>query len=139
MATIEKFEDILAWQKGRDLTKAVYEYSSRGPFSRDFALRDQIRRAAISITSNIAEGFERDGNRELIQFLSHSKGSCGEVRSQLYVALDQNYLTQAEHQDLENLCLETSRLINGFSQYLQNSKIKGRKYQNRDAALQLET
>jgi len=90
MARIERFEDIEAWKKGRDLRKVIYKCSRTGEFARDFALRDQIRRAAQSVTSNIAEGFERGGNREFIQFLSDAKGSCGEVRDQLYTALDEN-------------------------------------------------
>ncbi len=130
MAKIEKFEDILAWQKGRELTQHVYRATRQGEFARDFALREQMRRAAISITSNIAEGFERDGSKEFIQFLSHSKGSCGEVRSQLYVALDEAYLSQSQWQDLHDRCLEISRLLDGFAKYLQQTELKGRKFQN---------
>ena len=89
MATIEQFEDITAWQKARALTSAIYTDSRTGSLAKDFALRDQLRRATVSIMSNIAEGFERDGNREFVQFLATAKGSCGEVRSQLYTALDQ--------------------------------------------------
>src|ERR1700734_875276 len=94
--TITQFEDIEAWKLGRKLTRAIYRVSKTGEFARDFALRDQIRRAALSITSNIAEGFERGGNREFIQFLSFAKGSCGEVRDQLYVALDEQYISQEQ-------------------------------------------
>jgi len=90
MARIEKFEAIEAWKKGRELRKAIYKCSRSGGFSRNFAVRDQIRRPAQSVTSNIPEGFERGGNRDFIQFLSHAKGSCGEVRDQLYTALDEN-------------------------------------------------
>jgi four helix bundle protein len=129
MANIEQFEDILAWQKGRELTQCVYRASRKGEFAKDFALRDQIRRAVISITSNITEGFERGGTKEFIQFLGHSKGSCGEVRSQLYIALDEAYLTQTEWQELHNRCLEISRLLDGFSKYLRQTEIKGRKFQ----------
>lgn len=88
MAKIERFEDIEAWQLAREATTLVYEISSKGEFARDFALRDQIRRSTASIMSNIAEGFERDGDREFLQFIAIAKGSCGEARSQLYVALD---------------------------------------------------
>ncbi|WP_395736397.1 four helix bundle protein [Prosthecobacter sp.] len=133
MANIEQFEDILAWQKGRELTKLVYRASRKGEFAKDFALRDQIRSALISITSNIAEGFERGGTKEFIQFLGHSKGSCGEVRSQLYVALDESYLTQPEWQELHNRCLEVSRLLDGFIKYLRQTEIKGRKFQTASA------
>jgi four helix bundle protein len=100
MATIKKFEDIEAWQKGRQLKLEVYRFSKRGDFIKDFALREQIRRAAISVTANIAEGFERDGNREFIQFLSNSKGSCGEVQDHLYTALDEQYITKDEFERL---------------------------------------
>ena len=89
MATIQRFEEIEAWQVARELTRSVYECSKSGSFAKDFALRDQIRRAAISVMSNIAEGFERGGNAEFIQFLSIAKGSAAEVETQLYVALDQ--------------------------------------------------
>ena len=92
MAKIEKFEDIEAWQKARGLSKAVYAVTGDGTFARDFGLRDQIRRAAVSVMSNIAEGFDRGGNRELTQFLYIAKGSAAEVQAQLYVALDAGYL-----------------------------------------------
>ena len=84
--TIKRFEQIEAWRKTRQLTASIYKVTSAGAFARDYGLRDQIRRAAVSSMSNIAEGFERDGNKEFIQFLSVAKGSTGEVRSQLYVA-----------------------------------------------------
>ena len=128
MSTIEKFEDVLAWQKGRELTRLVYRLSRRGDFDRDFGLKDQIRRAAVSITPNIAEGFERGGNREFIQFLSHAKGSCGEVRSQTYVALDEKYISKEEFNDLYRRCIEISRLLDGFISYLQKTVFKGRKF-----------
>jgi four helix bundle protein len=130
MATIEKFEDIIAWQKGRELTRQIYRHSRQPEFARDFALKDQIRRAAISITSNIAEGFERGGNQEFLQFLSISRGSCGAVRSQLYVALDENYVTESEFRDLYDLSQEVGRTLDGFMSYLRTSNIRGRKYQD---------
>ncbi|TMQ01629.1 MAG: four helix bundle protein [Verrucomicrobia bacterium] len=119
---------IEAWKKGRDLRKAIYKCSRTGEFARDFALRDQIRRAAQSVTSNIAEGFERGRNREFIRFLSDAKGSCGEVRDQLYTALDENYMTQQEFDQLYVLTLEISRLISGFMKYLQHSDLRGPKF-----------
>ncbi len=128
MATIRQFEDILSWQKARDLTRKIYTAARKDEFSKDFALKDQIRRAAISITSNIAEGFERDGSREFIQFLSHAKGSCGEVRSQLYLALDAGYLKEDEWKTLHQSCLEISRLLDSFSNYLRDTEIKGSKF-----------
>ncbi len=134
MARIERFEDIEGWKKGRELRKAVYKASKRGEFARDFSLKDQIRRAAQSVTSNFAEGFERDGNREFIQFLSDAKGSCGEVRDQLYTALDESYVTQAEFDQLYTQAVETSRLIAGFMKYLQQSELRCTKFRTRDAA-----
>src|SRR2546430_117929 len=92
MPTITRFEDIEAWQLGRELKRLIYGCSKEGGFAKDFALKDQIRRAAISVTANIAEGFERDGNREFNQFLSTSKASCGEVQDHLYTALDQKLI-----------------------------------------------
>ena len=102
MAKIERFEDMLSWQKARELTKHVYQLSKQGDFARDFELRGQMRSASISVMSNIAEGFERGGDKEFIQFLSTAKGSCGEVRSQLYVALDQAYITPVEFEGLSS-------------------------------------
>ena len=128
MARIERFEDIESWKKGRELRRAIYQCSKRGEFARDFSLKDQIRRAAQSITSNIAEGFKRGGNREFIQFLSDAKGSCGEVRDQLYTALDEKYVTQPEFDRLYTLAEETSRLISGFMKYLLQSPLRGTKF-----------
>ena len=128
MATIRRFEEIEAWKKGRELRKAIYRHSKRGEFAKDFALKDQIRRAAISVASNIAEGFERGGNKEFIQFLSYAKGSCGEVRDQLYVALDESYVSEAEFNALQETCLEVGRLIAGFMDYLTQSAIRGPKF-----------
>src|SRR5262249_28217799 len=100
MATFRRFEDIAAWKKSRELTRNVYQASKRGAFARDFGLTDQIRRATVSIMSNIAEGHERSGTREFMQFLATAKGSAAEVRSQLYVAFDQQYLSVEEFSQL---------------------------------------
>jgi four helix bundle protein len=97
-------------------------------FSRDFGLRDQIRRASISIVSNMAEGFERDGDREFVQFLSVAKGSSGKVRAQLYLAHDRHYLTDKQFQEIHAKAVKLSRTIAGLIRYLQQSKIAGRKY-----------
>jgi four helix bundle protein len=132
MAKIEVFEDLVSWQKGRELTRAVYRLSRTGEFARDYPLRDQIRSACISITSNIAEGFERGGDKEFIQFLSQAKGSCGEVRSQLYVALDEVYISEAQFNELKGLALETSRAIAGMMSYLKRSELRGNKYRNEE-------
>ena len=128
MAKIERFEDVVSWQKARELTKLVYRLSKAVEFGRDFGLRDQIRRASVSIMSNIAEGFERGGDKEFIQFLSQAKGSCGEVRSQLYVALDQEYLLASEFDEITRLAVETSKLISGFMTYLAQSDLRGHKF-----------
>lgn len=120
MTTIHSFEDIEAWKAGRALTRSVYRVTRKERFSRDFALCDQIRRAAISITSNIAEGFERNRRSELIQFLRYAKASAGEVRSQLYVALDEGYIDEATFEALRDESLSTIRQIQGFIRYLES-------------------
>lgn len=127
MATFKRFEDIDAWVKARELARGVYGASGRGAFSKDFALRDQIRRAAISVMSNIAEGFERGGTREFIQFLSVAKASAAEVRAQLYVALDQAYLPESKCSGLMGLAAETGRIIGGLMRYLRRTPMKGQK------------
>ena len=128
MATLKWFEEIEAWQRARLLTKEDYECSRSRDFYRDFALRDQIRRAAVSVMSNIAEGFERGGRKEFLHFLSVAKASAGEVEAQLYVALDQAYITDAQFARLKELAVSTKRLIAGFMRYLSQSNIKGEKY-----------
>ncbi|MBT3256426.1 MAG: four helix bundle protein [Deltaproteobacteria bacterium] len=128
MGTFKAFEEIEAWKKARELTRQIYDVSNLRPFSKDFGLRDQIRRAAVSIMSNIAEGFERGGTKEFSQFLSVAKGSCGEVRCQLYVARDQGYLQDEAFEHLFSLTTETSRMLAGLMNYLRKSKIKGTKY-----------
>ena len=124
MARIERFENIEAWKMARELTGQVYEITSTGRFARDFGLKDQMRRAAVSIMSNIAEGFERGGDKEFIHFLAIAKGSCGEVRAQLYVALDQVYVTQEQWESAYNKAVEVSRLISGFIKYLRESEMQ---------------
>jgi four helix bundle protein len=128
MSAFQRFEDIEAWQKARELTKAIYALSNDGQFARDFGLRDQIRRASVSIMSNIAEGFGRGGNKEFIQFLSTAKGSASEVQAQLYVALDAGYINQDQFQKLYSETEATARMIAGLLRYLQNSDFKGAKY-----------
>ena len=128
MNKIERFEDIIAWQKARILRKEVYAVTKTGEFRKDFGLRDQVQRAAVSTMSNIAEGFERGGDKEFIQFLSHSKGSCGEVRSELYVALDQGYINSDTFNGLCQQSTEISRLLSGFMRYLSESEYRGKKY-----------
>ena len=128
MARIKRFEDIRSWRKSRELTKQIYLITSQGNFKRDFGLRDQIRKASVSIVSNIAEGFERGGDQEFLQFLAVAKGSCGEVRAQLYVALDQGYLQREDFETLTTLTTEISGLLSGFIKYLKQSSLRGNKY-----------
>jgi len=128
MATIKKFEDIEAWQKGRQLKQELYRQSTTGEFAKDFALRDQVRRAAMSVTANIAEGFERDGNREFVQFLSSSKGSCGELQDHLYTALDEKYITKEDFNQLYGQAAEVAALIAGFMKYLKQTELRGNKF-----------
>jgi len=134
MASFQSFEEIEAWQKARELTSRVYEVSDEGPFARDFGLRDQMRRACVSILSNIAEGFERSGTGEFVQFLSAAKGSAGEVRAQLYVALDRNYVDVATFNELAALATQISRMISGLMAYLKQSGIRGTKYKQASSA-----
>ena len=131
MNKIERFEDIIAWQKARVLTKEIYASTRIGQFARDYGLKDQIQRASVSTMANIAEGFERGGDREFIQFLSNSKGSCGEVKSHLYVALDQGYVPQISFDQLYGKADEISRLVSGFMTYLQQSQVGGHKFKGR--------
>ena len=128
MNTIQRFEDIVAWQKARELTREIYKLSKIGSFSKDFGLRDQIQRASVSTMANIAEGFERGGDKEFSQYLSNSKGSCGEVRSHLYVALDQQYISLPQFDQLYGQADEVGRVIAGFMAYLRTSDLRGRKY-----------
>jgi four helix bundle protein len=111
---IEKFEDFIAWQKARSLTRAIYKITNLPAFSRDFGLKDQIRRSAVSIMSNIAEGFERGRASEFHQFLSIAKGSCAELRSQLYVALDVEYVPPARFQRQMSIATEVGQVVGGL-------------------------
>jgi four helix bundle protein len=131
MPTITRFEDIESWQKARELTREIYALTIQAPFSRDYSLRDQIRRASISVMSNIAEGFERDGNREFAQFLSTAKASVGEVKSHLYVALDVKWISEESFRRLYALAEDTSRLLGGFLRYLEDSALRGAKFRAR--------
>ncbi|HLX95808.1 MAG TPA: four helix bundle protein [Verrucomicrobiae bacterium] len=128
MSKIQKFEDVLAWQKARELTREIYAHAEAGLFAKDFGLRDQIQRASVSIMGNVAEGFDRGGDKEFIQFLSISKGSCGEVKSHLYVALDQQYVNSAQFNQLYKSADEVGRLLAGFMTYLEQSDLRGRKF-----------
>ena len=122
MAKVEQFEDLVAWQKARELTKQIYSLTNQGPFSKDFGLREQIRRASVSIMSNLAEGFGRGGRSEFHQFVVIAKGSCAEVRSQLYVALDVGYITQEQFDRLYSRAIEVSKILGGLRSSLQRQK-----------------
>jgi len=111
---IDRFEDLIAWQKARDLTRAIYQVTRRGEFARDLGLARQVQRAAVSIMSNVAEGFERGGRGEFHQFLSTAKASCAEVRSHLYVALDVGYLDRTTFTDLLAKAEEVARIVGGL-------------------------
>jgi len=128
MANFHTFEEIEAWQKSREPANLIYGVTAQGAFSRDFGLKDQIRRASVSIMSNIAEGFERSGTGEFIQFLATAKGSAGEVRSQLYVALDQGYVASEEFDRLYHSALQISRMVSGLMSYLRRAGLKGTKF-----------
>ena len=128
MKKIKKFEDIESWKSARKLTNEVYKATSIGGFVRDFGLKDQIRRASVSILSNIAEGFERGNDKEFAHFLAIAKGSTGEVRAQLYVALDQGYLPTGTFEQLTSLAIEIGELLSGFMRYLSQSALRGNRY-----------
>lgn len=132
MAKIVRFEDIEAWQKARVLTREIYLVSRTGEFARDFGLRNQIQRSAVSVMANVAEGFERDGNAEFRQFLSLAKASAGEVRSHLYVARDVGYIDDETFDRLTGLAIEVCVLIRGFIRYLERSNLAGPKFANRE-------
>jgi len=120
---IERFEDLIAWQKARELTKNIYKITRQGEFKKDFGLRDQIRRASVSVMSNIAEGFERGGRSEFHQFLVIAKGSCAELKSHLYVALDADYIDAQTFQRLYT-AEEAKRVIGGSRSAVYKQKVK---------------
>ena len=111
---IDKFEQLIAWQKARNLAREIYTMTKGSSFARDFALAGQLQRSAVSVMANIAEGFERNRLAEFLQFLSVAKSSCGELRSHLYVALDVGYVTKSEFERLHNLAEEVGRVVGGL-------------------------
>lgn len=122
MAKFNSFEEIVSWKKARELNLDIYKLTnSSSLFSKDFGLRDQIRRASVSISSNIAEGFERQTTKEFIRFLYIAKASAGEVRSQLYLASDLNYLSKEEFEKLKLKVSDVSKLISGLLKYLHST------------------
>ena len=128
MATIKRFEDLEVWQNAREICKYIKRLTEKENFSKDYALKDQIKRSSGSAMDNIAEGYERDGNKEFINFLTISKGSVGEVRSQAYRAFDYDYLTPEELDELLQKCVTLSEKLGRFVIYLKNSQYKGTKF-----------
>ena len=127
MAGLEKFEDFEVWKLSRRLAKEVYAISRRGEFAGDYGLKNQIRKSVVSIMSNIAEGFERGSNKEFIQFLFIAKGSAGEARAQLCIALDLGYIEKGIFDRLNAKLLSISRQLSGFIHYLESSSLRGAK------------
>ena len=125
---VKRFEDLKVWQASRGLSKDLYILCRNTNLNKDFELKNQLLRSAGSVPDNIAEGFERDGNKELIHFLSIAKGSCGEVRSQLYRTLDHGHITPVEFSDFHDRAVEISRMLSGFISYLKSSSTPGRKF-----------
>lgn len=128
MATVKRYEEMESWQIGRELVKRVYQVCTRGDFARDFGLRDQICRAAVSVCSNIAEGFERQGNKELANFLWIAKGSAGEVSSQLYHALDVGYISHEEFDCLYEMTVSIRGKLYSFIKSMSSSLYSGQRY-----------
>jgi len=114
MAKINRFEDLICWQKARIIVREIYSITKKGNFARDYTLKDQIRRAGISIMLNIVEGFCRKSHKEFKQFLFYAHGSVGEIQSALYIALDQEYISQNTFNDLYAKCEEDSKIISGL-------------------------
>jgi len=124
MATIEKFEDLEVWKVSMDLCADIYKLTNTELFSKDFGLKDQIRRSAISVPSNISEGYERDSKNQFVYFLVIAKGSCGELRTQLRIAKALNYLSEKEYFAINDKCISVSKQLAGFINYLKNHKSK---------------
>jgi four helix bundle protein len=127
MAGITRFEEIEAWKTARQLANLIYRLSEQGSFAKDYGLKDQIRRASVSVMSNIAEGFESRTDTQFINYLGHAKGSSGEVRSQLYVALDLKYILLEQFAEAYEFADKTSRQVSRFIDYLEAHPRKGRR------------
>ncbi|MFY7730060.1 MAG: four helix bundle protein [Flavobacterium sp.] len=130
MAKIERFEDLQVWILAREICRFVTYLLETTPLKSNYALRDQIERSSGSVMDNIAEGFERNGNKEFIQFLSIAKGSCGEVKSQSYRAFDKRLITEEQHRQLNEMTETTKNKIGSLMNYLRNTEIKGLKFKN---------
>jgi four helix bundle protein len=124
MSKINGFEDLEVWQLSMALCTEIYALTNTDLFAKDFGLKDQIRRSAISVPSNISEGFERDSKNQFLYFLAISKGSCGELRTQLTIAYNLNYLPEEKYLQMKDKCIETSKQLSGFIKYLKSFKQK---------------
>ncbi len=137
MPTVKRFEDLEIWKESRALVKQVYRLTGKFPRTESFGLASQMQRAAVSVMSNIAEGFERGSNTEFIQFLYIARSSCGELRSQTYVALDLEYASQVEITDIRERCETLSRRLSNLIEYLKKSGIKGHKFHEGKATYEI--
>ena len=133
MAKIEQFEDLEVWKHARVLAQVVFKLTLNSSFAKDFSLKDQIRRSSGSIMDNIAEGFDRNGNKEFIHFLSISKGSLAEVKSQLTRALDFNYISDTEFRSSYDIATSIGKQLGGLIKYLKSSEMKGSKFLEPDS------
>lgn len=124
MATYGSFEELEVWKLGMDLCTSVYSITNQEFFAKDFGLKDQIRRCSVSIPSNIAEGFERDSKNQFIYFLTIAKGSCGELKTQLLIAKQLNYIDQLTYERMNEKTLSTGKQLGGFINYLKSFKGK---------------
>ena len=122
MATIKRFEELDVWKAGMELCSSIYALTNTDTFSKDYGLKDQIRRSAISVPSNISEGYERDSQKQFIYFMVIAKGSCGELRTQLKIASNLNYINVEEYEKLNLECLSVSKQLAGFISYLKTKK-----------------
>jgi four helix bundle protein len=130
MAVVRRFEDLEVWIAAKDASVMIYKITENESLRKDFGLKDQIRRASISVISNIAEGFQRNGNKEFIQFLSIAKGSAGEVRAQLYIIKELNFINEEEFVLLYEKVTQVSKMLSGFINYLKQSELKGTKFKS---------
>lgn len=130
MSRIEKFEDLKSWQEARILCDEIFKHILSNEKLKDYALMNQINSSSGSVMDNIAEGFGRSGNKEFRQFLTIAKGSCAEVKSQLYRCLDKNYINQEMYQSLSSTCDNITKLISGLVKYLNSTALKGGKFKN---------
>lgn len=128
MGSVKTFEDLDVWKKAIELIEKIYKITKVQPFSKDFGLVDQVRRASISIAANIAEGMERDGNKELINFLYIAKGSCGEIICHIHIARRLEYIDNCLFSEIYNFAIEISRALGKFIHYLKDSSLRGKKY-----------